>query len=166
MTHLHKASGNYFEVGEYRDGEKTYDITIISYWKDPETQAVGAPVELVGFYFGDYNPQDTDFYIDQWLDNRASEISVLQAASKCIDAYLIINEGVLDAPEVRRLEQAVGECQQLLYDRSWRFEHKLESAFKMNRAEYKRFVEVLLSNGEITDTGYDTLMELAINYPD
>lgn len=166
MKHLHEKSGQMFEIGEYRDGEATYDITIISYWKDAETQGVGSPVELIDYYFGGYTKELTDYYIDRWIDNRKKEIKVLQAAKKYMDAYLITNRDVLDAQPISELEEALVECDVLLYDRSWHLEDNLPSAFLMNRAEYVRYIEMLTNQGYITERGLDELKELAINFHD
>ena len=166
MTHLHKASGQTFEVGEYRDGDKTYDIQVISYWKDAETQGIGSPVEIVGYYFGGYDEKDTDFYIDKWIANREKEINTLDTALKYMNAYLTVNEDVMERLDVGILQECIVNCQDLLYDRSWKLEGNLPPAFKMNRAEYIRFINVLLQNGEIDEKAADTLLELQINYQD
>lgn len=163
MKHLHKRSGHYFEVGSYTDGDRTYDITVISYWKDPETQDVGSPVELIGYYFGDYDEETTDFYIDRWFDNRSKEISVLIAAGKYFDAYLTTNRDVLDKPTIDELEQAMFECSGLLYDRSWRIDFK-DPAAKMSRMEYENYINGLYLNDKIDDDTRDDLLALACNY--
>lgn len=166
MTHLHKKSKQTFEVGQYVDGNETYDITVISYWKDADTQGVGSPVELIGYYFGGYDPQTTDEYIDRWIENRESELRVLKAAQYYMDAYLTTNEDVLEKSEVSHLQESLDECQGLLYDRSWRLEDGLPLAFLMNRTEYVGFLEQLLDGGEINQSGFDVLRELAINFPE
>lgn len=97
MTHLHKSSGMYFQCGELMetsaevtpDGtRKTFDITVITLWDQPGKDFDMPPI-IVGYYFGEYNPKDTDYYIDQWLKdfNNCKDI---------IDAYYITNEDVLD----------------------------------------------------------------------
>lgn len=166
MTHLHKKSKQTFEVGQYVDGNETYDITVISYWKDADTQGVGLPVELIGYYFGEYTPEDTDYYIDRWITNRERELRVLKAAQHYMDAYLTTNEDVLEKSEVSHLQESLDECQGLLYDRSWRLEDGLPPAFLMNRTEYVGFLEQLLDGGEINQSGFDVLRELAINFPE
>lgn len=166
MKHLHKISGQTFEVGQYVDDDKTYDITIISYWKDPETQDVGSPVEIIGYYFGGYDEETTNFYIDEWIDNREKEKRVLNAAKKYLNAYYTTNEGVLEAPAVSELQESMVECDELLYDRSWHLEDNMPSAFLMKRAEYLRYIEMLTHQGYITESGLEELKELAINFED
>jgi hypothetical protein len=166
MTHLCKRIGQTFEVGEYRDGDKTYDITIISYWKDAETQNVGSPVEIIGYYFGGYDEETTDFYIEQWLDNREKEIRVLQRAKKYLNDYYIIDKEYFEPEKRSDIEETLVECDELLYDRSWVIEQKLPSAFKMCRAEYERYVRILHSQGDINDVALGLLLEMAINYED
>ena len=164
MKHYHEKSNQYFEVGEYRDGDKTYDITIISYWKDAETQGVGSPVEIIGYYFGDYDEETTNFYIDKWIENREKETRVLRVAKEYLDAYLITNEDVLEKDIVSTLQESLVECDELLYDRSWFLEDNLPSAFLMKRAEYLRYIEMLMHQGYITEGGLEELKELAINF--
>ena len=140
-------------------------MTIITYWKDADTQGIGAPVELVGFYFGDYNEKDTDFYIDQWLDNRSTEISVLKAAEHFMDAYLLVNREFIEQSEAERLENAIGGCKDLLYDRSWEFELNALTNKRMLRSEYLAYIEQLYASGKIDEDAMDSLCMLANNYP-
>lgn len=166
MKHLHVKSGQRFEVGEYRDGEATYDITLISYWKDAETQDVGGPVEIIGYYFGGYDEETTNFYIDQWIKRREDEIKTFEIAKKYLEAYRVTNEDVLEQQVIDDLNYAIDGCKVFLYERSWHLEDNMESAFKMNKTEYLRFIKIMLHQGEITKEGYDTLLEMAINYHD
>ena len=166
MKHLHEKSGQYFEVGSYisPDDNKTYDMTIISYWKDPETQAIGSPVELIGYYFGDYDEHATNYYIDQWIANREKEKRVLNATKKYIRDYWTVDREFLEESKVEEMELAMVECDELLQDRSWFLEDNLPPAFLMKRAEYLRYIEVLADLGHISDRGLDELKELAINF--
>lgn len=68
MKHLHEASGLMFEIGELvePDRKKTYDITVITFWPDAESGAA-SPMNIVNWYFGDYDKNVTDSYIDEWL---------------------------------------------------------------------------------------------------
>lgn len=166
MTHLHKKSGQTFEVGEYHDGDKTYDIQVISYWKDAETQGVGSPVEIIGYYFGGYSKEDTDFYIDQWIKNREKEIRVLQRAKEFVNDYYTVDKEYMEPDKVSRMEEMLVECGELLYDRSWSLEDNLPPAFKMNKYEYVKFVDTLLQIGDITESGANALLELQINFPE
>ena len=164
MKHLHKASGQTFEVGSYEDGDKTYDITIISYWKDPETQGVGSPVEIIGYYFGGYCEETTNFYIDEWIENREKEVRVLTASKKFLNDYLTVDREFFEESKVSELEETLYECDMLLYDRSWHLEDNMPSAFIMKRAEYLRYISMLADQGYVSERGLDELKELAINF--
>lgn len=167
MKHIHKKSGQEFEIGRLISPQGgDYDITVITYWKDAEQELIGSPVVLVNFYFGDYDEESTDRFIDMWLDNRAKEISVLQASNHYLDAYLTTNRDVLEAPEIDRLEQAIVECQGLIYDRSWKFEFKPVNEHKKTRSEYLRQLEELYAEDKIDDDAMDALVALACNYPE
>lgn len=103
MRHLHKASGKTFECGELMDFpaegiRKTYDMTVISLWEDdPDNDP--QPVIIVGYYFGEYDEETTDFYIDRWFEAQAMDNEWLKIVSDCkdiVDAYWITNEDVLE----------------------------------------------------------------------
>lgn len=68
MKHLHEASGLEFEIGELVEPgrQKTYDIMVITFWPDAESGAA-SPVSIVDYYFGDYDKDITDHYINEWL---------------------------------------------------------------------------------------------------
>lgn len=101
MTHLHKASGLTFECGELMefpvDGtRKTYDITVITSWDRTEDGC--EPVIIVGFYFGEYDAELTDYYIDKWFQEQAMDNEWLKIVSDCkdvVEAYWVTNEDVL-----------------------------------------------------------------------
>ena len=99
MKHLHNKSGLYFECGELIDrvANETYDITVITLWHDPNEDVV-LPPELVNFYFGEYDPEHTDYYIDRWFEERAAHNEFLKLVRDCkgiVDAYWLTNEDVL-----------------------------------------------------------------------
>ena len=166
MKHLHKKSGQVFEVGSYisPDDNKTYDITIISYWKDPEQEKVGSPVEIVGYYFGGYDQDDTDYYIDRWLENRNREISALQTAHKYLSDYLEVDREFFELHTVTQLDKCIKDCQLLLADRNWEFEIK-PGSYPRTRDEYLQYIEHLYSEDKIDDDAMDALVKLASNYP-
>lgn len=119
MKHIHKKTGYEFEVGEYCDGDKTYDITIISYWKSAEEECKGSPVELVGYYFGGYDEAITDVYIERWLDERAKETRTLKVALDVMNAYLLTNSEFLEPNTNSRIMQACADCHELISTRDW-----------------------------------------------
>lgn len=150
MRHIHKKTGYEFVVGKY-DAE---DITIISYWRNPEDDVV-SPVELVNYYFGDYDAEATDHYIDKWLDNRAKEKRVLQAANDFMDAYLVTNRDVLEGTTIGRLERSLVECGELITNRSWR----LESVYPPEWYEAERLKQILNS---VMEAPGDTTIKITI----
>lgn len=99
MKHLHNKSGLYFECGELIDraANETYDITVITLWHDPNEDDVQPP-ELVGFYFGEYDPEHTDYYIDRWFEEHAADAKTTDLIIRCrsiVRAYWLCNEDVL-----------------------------------------------------------------------
>lgn len=97
MTHVHDATGMKFECGELIEigTRKTFDMTVITYWPGEY-----APPVIVGYYFGEYDREATDYYIDEWFATSFKNnawIDVLFDAHDIVDAYRITNEEVLDA---------------------------------------------------------------------
>lgn len=96
MKHLHKATGFEFECGELMETSleaategirRTYDMTVITFWQTPD----GLSPVIIGYYFGEYNQQTTDEYIDRWFKN-------FDDCRKVIAAYYCTNEDVLEEP--------------------------------------------------------------------
>lgn len=107
MTHLHKATGMKVECGALFEigTNKTFDMTVITHWSSDEE-----PPIIIGYYFGNYDPETTDFYIDEWLLKRAKEaawIDVLVDAYDIVKAYEITNEDVLEEPMKSKVERTI-----------------------------------------------------------
>lgn len=87
MKHIHKATGIEFEVGFLYDVDgKMFDMTVITLGGCNRT-------ELVNYYFGGYDKEMTDKYIDAWIE----ESDTIAQAEKIVDAYYVTNNEVLDA---------------------------------------------------------------------
>lgn len=104
MTHLHKASGLYFECGELMDFpvkavRKTYDMTVITLWGCTEGDP-DSPI-IIGFYFGEYDEETTNYYIDRWLEKQSTNNMWRKFVSDVkgiVDAYWLTNYEVLEEP--------------------------------------------------------------------
>jgi hypothetical protein len=79
MTHIHKKSGKKFEVGQVVDQNDgcTYDINVIMMFPDFDDEnfdedTSDLEVKMIGFYFGDYDEETTDDYIDMYFDEHQS----------------------------------------------------------------------------------------------
>lgn len=107
MTHVHKLTGIEFEVGSYMSGadRKTYDMTIITLWNTPDGSA--SDLILVDYYFGEYDPDITDKYIDNWLTNNKEEIDGLLLSEKYLQYYLDTNRDVLELHEIDAVCKAI-----------------------------------------------------------
>lgn len=71
MTHLHEKTGKKFEIGRLIDSDgKTFDINVIMKW-DYEHDFEQSPV-IIDYYFGEYNKNDTDYYIDMFIEKQAA----------------------------------------------------------------------------------------------
>lgn len=113
MTHLHKSSGLYFECGELMEFpvngiRKTYDMIVITLWgcseDDPE-----API-IVGYYFGEYEAETTDYYIDQWFQKQSFvrvPTNIVRDCNDIVEAYWVTNEDVLTDDEYSDMRSKV-----------------------------------------------------------
>lgn len=107
MTHVHKATGMKFECGELIEIgiNETFDMTVITLWPSDEE-----PPIIIGYYFGGYSPETTDYYIDDWLWKRAKHaawIECLIDIHDIVDAYRITNEDVLEEPMRDKVERTL-----------------------------------------------------------
>lgn len=109
MTHLHKASGVYFECGELMDfpnrgNRKTYDMVVITLWNDSDEDIL--PPVIIDYYFGAYDEKTTDYYIDRWFEKQSTNGMWRKFISDCkdiVDAYWLTNEDVLEEDDKRRV---------------------------------------------------------------
>lgn len=109
MKHLHKASGLEFECGELVDcpeggplGRRirhTYDMTVITFWPKDTDEDFRAPI-LISYYFGEYDAEATDRYIDRWLQSTRDCQSI-------VEAYWLTNCDVLEYDEFAELRNRV-----------------------------------------------------------
>ena len=95
MEHTHKSTGLVFDCGTIPE----FDITVITYWRQPDVDDLVPPI-LVSFYFGEYEADATDYYIDQWLKSVVD-------CKDIVDAYLLTNEDVLEEPWLSKALNAV-----------------------------------------------------------
>jgi len=103
MKHVHKSTGLTFECGELidRSDNSTFDITVITFWYEPaEDDDDVAPPIIIGYYFGDYDRESTDYYIDQWL-------KTVRDCKDVVDAYWLTNEDLLEEPWLSKALNAI-----------------------------------------------------------
>lgn len=68
MKHVHRRTGQEYEIGKLIDfDESSYDILVITKWPDYTSEELESPI-IVGYYFGEYSREDTDYYIDRYLE--------------------------------------------------------------------------------------------------
>jgi hypothetical protein len=86
MKHFHEKSGKNFEIGRLIDPDGgTYDINVIMKW-DEENDFEQSPI-IVDYYFGDYDKNDTDFYIDEFIKKQ----KVIKQALKYLEGKLEVD---------------------------------------------------------------------------
>ena len=66
MTHVHKKTGLKFEVGFIKD----FDMTVITLW--PKDLMEG-DIKFINYYFGEYDKESTDYYIDEYLAKQEAQ---------------------------------------------------------------------------------------------
>ena len=102
MKHIHEKTGKSFEVGRLNDFDgKTYDINVITLW-DEENDFELEPV-IVGYYFGDYEKEITDIYIDMYLEEQET----LKRTKKYLEDKKIIDEDYMEPEDVEELVKTI-----------------------------------------------------------
>jgi len=139
MKHYHKSSRQTFEIGFVEE----FDITIITRWNDAESEAKLSPISFVGYYFGEYDKESTDHYIDRWIANNNKYVNVLQAAIKYIEAYLVVNGELCTLEECDYMKQAITDARELLQVRSLLTKNETELEFEILK-DYKKWFDELI----------------------
>jgi hypothetical protein len=100
MEHIHEKSGKCYEVGIMNDFDgKTFDMCIITCW-DPNYEE--SPV-LIDYYFGEYDKETTDFFIDRFVENQ----NQLRKSVKRLSDELLVNREVMESDDIQDLEKTI-----------------------------------------------------------
>ena len=102
MKHIHTKTGKSFEVGRLIDFDgKTFDINVITLW-DEENDFELSPV-IVGYYFGDYDKEVTDDFIDMYLDDQ----NTLKRTKKYLEDKKMIDGDYMEPEDVEKLVETI-----------------------------------------------------------
>lgn len=102
MKHVHERTGKTFEIGRLVDPDGgTYDINVIIKF-DEENDFEQNPV-IVDYYFGDYDKNDTDYYIDKYLEKQ----DTLKSTLKFLEGMLLVDETFMDQENVTELKKTI-----------------------------------------------------------
>ena len=106
MIHIHNKTGIEFDVGFCSD----FDMSIITKWP---TNSGDDPVELVDFYFGEYDKESTDRFIDDYLEKKENLKNGLEFLEgeyliNCIDGDFMTSE------QKTKLENSIKTLKQIL----------------------------------------------------
>jgi hypothetical protein len=148
-----------FEVGYINDLDgRTHDITIILKHNDPESTNT-APYELVDYYFGSYDPDTTNTYIDKWLTKNNGEIGRLTIARDCLNDYCLINGEDMDEYDYRTMMSAKNYINDMIVAR----ESLIESD-NLKLTQLKKFKEWFdsLIGPDATEESIEQLYETSI----
>jgi hypothetical protein len=99
MIHIHKKTGIEFDVGFCND----FDMSIITKWP---TNPGDDPIELIDYYFGEYDPETTDRFIDDYFEKMEN----LKNGLKFLEGEYLINcvDGNFMEPEQKtKLENSI-----------------------------------------------------------
>lgn len=111
MTHLHEKTGKEFEIGRLVDPDGgTYDINVITKW-DVEHDYEQSPI-IVDYYFGDYDKNDTNFYIDQFIKKQGT----LKQVIKYLEGKLLIDGEYMEPAEVEELKNTIKSVKDMITD--------------------------------------------------
>jgi hypothetical protein len=114
MKHFNEKTGKNFEIGRLVDSDGgTYDINVITKW-DEENDYEQSPI-IVDYYFGDYDKDDTDNYIDQFLKRQETLKTVLKHlnARLEVDGHYFETE---EPDEFEKLKQAIESVKEMITD--------------------------------------------------
>lgn len=99
MIHIHNKTGIEFDVGFC----STFDMSIITRWPNNPGDA---PIELIDYYFGEYDAETTDKFIDDYFE----KMSHLKNGLKFLkDEYLIncVDGDHLSPEQKTKLENSI-----------------------------------------------------------
>lgn len=100
MKHIHNKTGVEYEVGFLSD----FDMCVITKW-DVENNYEKGPV-IIDYYFGEYDEESTDDYIDEYL----KKIEGLKDGLKFLkDEYLIncVDGDFMEPDQKKKLENSI-----------------------------------------------------------
>lgn len=112
MKHIHKKTGTEYDVSRLIDFDgRTHDMCVITKW-DVENDFENGPI-IIDYYFGDYNEEDTDYYIDQYLKKQEG----LKLSQKYLEGEYLINcvDGDFMTPENKKeLEESIETVKEMI----------------------------------------------------
>lgn len=112
MKHIHEKTGKVFEIGRLIDFDgKTFDINVITKW-DEENDYEQSPI-IVDYYFGDYDKETTDEYIDLFIEKQKG----LKKGLEFLEGEYLINcvDGDFMEPEQKKeLENSIEVVKQMI----------------------------------------------------
>jgi hypothetical protein len=101
MKHIHEKTGVEYEVGRIIDFDgKTFDMCVIMKW---DTEKFEESPVIIDYYFGEYDKETTDDYIDQYLENQ----NQLKKSVKRMSDELLVNRDVMEPEDVQDLEKTI-----------------------------------------------------------
>jgi hypothetical protein len=107
MNHIHKKSNQDYEVGVMKDFDgSTYDMCIITKW-DPNCNE--SPT-LVDYYFGEYDPEFTDYCIDKFIEKQ----NQLRKSIKRMSDDLMIDREVMEPDDVKDFENTIKSVSEMI----------------------------------------------------
>lgn len=109
MTHIHEKTGKKFDVGRLFDSDgKTYDINVILKW-DEENDYEQSPV-MIDYYFGDYDKEATDSYIERFLKNQEH----LKNAVKYLESKYMVDYDSMTVSERLKFDETIKAIKEMI----------------------------------------------------
>lgn len=106
MIHIHDKTGIEFDVGFCSD----FDMSIITRWP---TNPGDDPIELIDYYFGEYDKETTDRFIDDYLEKKEN----LNNGLKFLEGEYLINVtdgNHMDTKSALKLKKSIETLKQIL----------------------------------------------------
>ena len=101
MKHIHNKTGVEYEVGVLNDFDgKTFDMCVITKW---DTEKFEESPVIIDYYFGGYDPETTDEYIDDYLERQ----ECLKKTLSRLEGLRLVDHEVMEQDDLQDLDQTI-----------------------------------------------------------
>lgn len=101
MRHIHERTGVEYEIGKLIDFDrKTFDMCVITKW---DTEKFEESPVIIDYYFGEYDKETTDEYIDGYLERQG----YLKKAVNRMTNDRMINHEFMTSEDLQDFDQTI-----------------------------------------------------------
>ena len=108
MKHIHNKTGVEYEVGILNDFDgKTFDMCVITKWDVDKFEE--SPI-IIDYYFGGYDPEITDEYIDQYLEKQ----EYLKKSVDRLTGLRLVDHEVMESDDLQDLDTTIEKVTEMI----------------------------------------------------